>query len=232
MGSVVGWGQNPVVDECFYELSHIHYDSCVQLNVFGGECKARVVIFTSISDVDVYLSLKAEGSPRVACEVSVYVACAWQDDLPALASYMNEMGVTSTACLVLDVKSDLCAGGGLFTANVDFMFGLIEEHMKIGEPINSAQYWCRRMLSLLVACENYCEYNESPEIYQLVENARLLDFSENAKTAEFWRKEAFTFSQSVGDVFGVDVGDFSLLTCPVANASSLVSFIDFDSGYA
>lgn len=231
MDSVVGWGQNPIVDEYFYELSQVHYDSCIQLNASDNDCEARVVIFASMFEVDEYLALKAEGSPRVACQVPVYVACANRWDLPALVAYMAEMSLVATASLVQMTKAEIEADSGVYEKNRDLVVGLVEEHIEIGELVGSAEYWRKRMLLLLVAAENYCEYNTMPQLGSLVESARLLDFSENAETAEFWRKEVSVFSQSVGDVFGVDVGDFEMFNCPVTNACSLVSFIDFGSSY-
>ncbi len=231
MESVIGWGQNPVVDEYFYELSQVHYDSYIQLNASIEDCKARVVVFTSTFDVDEYLALKAEGSPRVACQVPIYVACATRWGLPALVAYMAEMSLVATASLVQMTKAEIDADSHVFETNRDLVLGLVEEHIEIGELVGSAEYWRKRMLLLLVATENYCEYNDMPQLYSLVESARLLDFSENAETAEFWRKEVSDFSQAIGGVFNVDVGDFEMFNCPVTNACSLVSFIDFGSSY-
>ncbi|MDP2564435.1 hypothetical protein [Pseudoalteromonas marina] len=189
------------------------------------------MIFTSLSDVDEYLLLVSAGSPRVACETPIYVAYTLQNALPALVSYMAGVSLFATASLVKITRVELDQDSALFEVNRDYVVGMVEEHIEIGEVIYSSEYWRKRMLLLLVACENYCEYNENSSLYKLVESARLLDFSENANSADFWRNEVVELSRAVGVVFDADLGEFGLFNCPVSGALSLVSFVDFGSSY-
>lgn len=234
MNSVVGWGQNPLVDAFVFSLTQKHCDSCMELFVKPEPCYARVIVFTSRADIDEYLVCVSSKVARVACSLPVFVLHCGYDDVDGLVTYGAEHGISITACFLKLTEGEV----NVLDSDLDELYihsvGLIEEHIDIDEVFDSAQFWEKRAGFLIDDCKAYYSLR-GYELFKVVfDEACLLEATQSESSRDFWRSKTLALSESIGRAVGIDVGDLDgnlLFKCPVSNARSLISFIGFGSSY-